>query len=152
MSKLTVDITDENLKPYYDSVERNPTDAGFDLFFPEDVTVNFLETKIIDLRVRAKLVSASGENRAFYIYPRSSIAKTPLVLHNCVGIIDSGYRGTLKVAVKNCAQTPSSWKIEKGTRLFQICGPTLENLEITYESLDTTETQRSENGFGSTGQ
>ena len=37
--------------------------------------------------------------RDFYVYPRSSISKTPLRMANSVGIIDSGYRGNLKFAV-----------------------------------------------------
>lgn len=35
------------------------------------------------------------------IYPRSSVYKTPFALSNCVGVIDSGYRGEVKVIFRN---------------------------------------------------
>ena len=44
------------------------------------------------------------EPTGYYSYPRSSISKTPLLLANNVGIIDSGYRGNIKVAFDNYSQ------------------------------------------------
>ena len=40
----------------------------------------------------------NDKNIGYYLYPRSSISKTPLILANSVGIIDSGYRGNIKAA------------------------------------------------------
>jgi len=82
------------------------------------------------------------------LYPRSSIVKTPLRLSNSVGIIDAGYRGNIMAFVDNIKGEP--FTIEKGTRLFQICGPCLER--ITFEVVhDLSNSQRGESGFGSTG-
>ena len=76
-------------------------------------------------------------------------AKTSLRLANSVGIIDAGYRGTLKAIVDNI-DTKNKVMIAKGTRLFQICSPTLE--PITYEVVETlSETSRGSGGLGSTG-
>ena len=76
-------------------------------------------------------------------------AKTPLRLANSVGIIDAGYRGTLKAIVDNIDRE-NGIVIPKGTRLFQICSPTLQ--PITYEVVDSlSETSRGEGGLGSTG-
>ena len=47
------------------------------------------------------------------LYPRSSIVKTNLSLANSVGVIDSGYRGDIKVCFKYIAQ-PEDMKIVEG--------------------------------------
>ena len=87
----------------------------------------------------------------YYSYPRSSISKTPLMLANHVGIIDSGYRGPLIGAFRNIAsQVP--YVVEEYTRLLQICAPDLRPIivELVEESF-FEETERGSGGFGSTG-
>lgn len=86
---------------------------------------------------------------SYYIYPRSSMGgRSPLRLSNSTGIVDSSYRGELKMYVDNISDEP--FTIEKGQRYVQICGPTLEN--ITYKIVDSlSETERGEKGFGSSG-
>jgi hypothetical protein len=58
------------------------------------------ESTFIDMGVKAELVHCDFTRHKlktvpFYLYPRSSISKTPLMLANHTGIIDSGYRGNL---------------------------------------------------------
>ena len=79
------------------------------------------------------------------LYPRSSISKTGLVLANSVGVVDSGYRGEVKLRFKYFGGT----KYNLGERVAQIMivpHPTIE-FEDTHE---LTETERGEGGFGST--
>ena len=84
----------------------------------------------------------------YYLYPRSSLSKTPLRLANSVGIIDSSYRGEIMAAVDNISE--KDFEIKQGQRLFQLCSPTLE--PINYIITDNlSETKRGEGGFGSTG-
>ena len=68
-------------------------------------------------------------------------------MSNSTGIIDAGYRGNIIAKVDNISN--EEYKIEKGTRLFQICAPSLEEivLEVVDELSDTT---RGSGGFGST--
>lgn len=125
-------------------------DSGFDLFTAEDVIVEPGKiSHIIDLQVSCEALNKE-RNISYYLYPRSSMgAKTSLRLANSVGIIDAGYRGTLKAIVDNI-DTENKVVIAKGTRLFQICSPTLE--PITYEVVETlSETSRGLGGLGSTG-
>ena len=69
---------------------------------------------------------------------------------NSVGIIDAGYRGPIIVALDNVATDGESFVIQKGTRLFQICSPILEPIHL--EVVDSlSDTDRGNNGFGSTG-
>ena len=122
-------------------------DAGFDLYCPQEVTIQPGETVRVDLGIACEATYKDNPT-AFYIYPRSSISKTPLRLANSVGIVDSGYRGNLMLALDNIKQTP--YTIQKGQRLAQICSPRLSPIFFSIvESL--SETERGSGGFGSTG-
>ena len=93
----------------------------------------------------------STHNLSYYLYPRSSISKTPVRMSNSVGIIDAGYRGDIIVALDHIDETIFEYTIQKGTRLFQICSPVLD--PIRMQLTDTlSQTQRGVGGFGSTGQ
>ena len=67
---------------------------------------------------------------------------------NSVGIIDAGYRGNIIACVDNVKNY--EFKIEKGSRLFQICGPTLEPSKHWVVN-ELSNSQRGSGGFGSTG-
>ena len=155
--KLLIKPLNEEIKAMYhdDALETSNTnritrgDAGLDLYCPGDLEVPVGETVKIDLKIQCEGLSDSDDrNVCYYLYPRSSISKTPLRLANSVGIIDAGYRGNLIAVVDNISDEPFS--IQKGQRLFQICGRYLEPIHLTLvEELSNSE--RGNNGFGSTG-
>ena len=81
------------------------------------------------------------------IYPRSSISKYPLALCNSVGIIDSGYRGELKLRFK---MINSGVAYNPGDRVAQLIIE--KNLLIALEEVkDLSETTRGVGGFGHSG-
>jgi dUTP pyrophosphatase len=84
----------------------------------------------------------------YYSYPRSSISKTPLMLANSVGIIDSGYRGPIIGAFRNVSHT---YVVDRYTGLLQICAPDLRPIivELVGENFFDN-TCRGDGGFGST--
>jgi dUTPase len=161
-------------------------DAGFDLFMPvngaaygagADIMAagdasngnGGIGARLLPLGVKAAArVVHSGDvfsrPTAFYLYPRSSISKTPLRLANSVGIIDAGYRGELLAAVDSIIASTSrdpwlAWQetlrsIKRYDRLFQICMPDLSpflvNLVDDVALLGSGGT-RGEGGLGSTG-
>lgn len=131
----------------------NHGDSGLDLFFTDDVTMKYGQLgKIVSLEIKCEALNDEGtKNLTYYLYPRSSISKTPIRMSNSVGIIDAGYRGDICVALDHVDPTIPEYTIQKGTRLFQICSPTLEpiNMELTDNLSDT---ERGNGGFGSTGQ
>ena len=151
-------LYDRAIKQRADNAYEDPQhqDSGFDLYIPKDLQFQPWETQLLDLKVRCAAyrydTTSSDTNvktpTAFYIYPRSSISKTPFRLANGTGIIDSGYRGNLKGAFDNTK--PTSSLIIKYSRLLQICMPDLSPFKIRLvESLDRT--RRGGGGFGSTG-
>ena len=83
------------------------------------------------------------------VFPRSSIRKTDLSLTNCVGVIDSGYRGELQATFRKHKGVAST-TYAVGDRVAQIMiipHPSIDFQEVEYLS----NTQRGEGGFGSTG-
>jgi dUTP pyrophosphatase len=86
------------------------------------------------------------------IFPRSSIRKYDLALTNCVGVIDSGYRGELQATFKktNWLKGNESEKYQIGDRIAQIM--IIPHPPIEFEEADElSDTERGEGGFGSTG-
>lgn len=133
--------------------------AGFDLVFPKTTTFEAGKTTKVDLGVSAQVFRRTdpGLTRplSYYIYPRSSISKTPLRLANSVGIIDSTYRGNLIVVVDCIGE--ENYTVKCGTSLFQVCMPDLDSSgwEATMRCLTDcpdyrTGTTRGTGGFGST--
>lgn len=140
----------DNVKLFYKNhTSYNVGDSGLDLFFPDTVTIEGNSTLLVDLKIQCEaLKDNEDEFVSYYLYPRSSISKTSIRMANSVGIIDSGYRGNIMVALDNINNEP--YTIEKGQRLFQLCGPTLE--PITMKIVDElSNSERGNNGFGSTG-
>lgn len=163
--KLFVDSEDQELRNKYvnaayehnSKLASNPHEinAGFDLYAPCDSE----NLKKIDHLVicSAQMVKHDGVsyNTGYYLYPRSSISKTPMRLANSVGIIDTGYRGHL-IAMFDVLPDPKFQNsgIQKFDRYVQLCAPSL--LPIVVEIVDSINdlgrpTQRGAGGFGSTG-
>ena len=150
------------LKEYYIEMRRKQNqahdlqihfDSGIDVYCPRNILVKAGETVFVDLGIQcaAFLPTEYGKPAkptAFYLYPRSSLSKTPLRLANSVGIIDSGYRGNLLAAVDNIKN--QDYMIQRGQRLFQICAPDLSRIKIALVK-ELSITERGSGGFGSTG-
>lgn len=164
MYKLLIKPEDSVAHFYTNHSTFNEGDSGLDLFIPEDVEIRCGETKIIDLKIKCEMLKLkkmeNTKNRSYYLYARSSISKTPLMLKNNVGIIDAGYRGSIKAALTYVptyedmklaseGNGVNIYKIDKGTRLVQLCAPNLKPFNFDLVEL-LSESQRGEGGFGST--
>ena len=145
--------------------------SGFDLFVPNDQVFDTpLQTKMVDLGIQCEMIHnryymhADNESDSvpswwcpcytgYYLYPRSSMSKTPLMLSNHVGIIDAGYRGNIMAATRWLTLSGDKpYTVAKHTRLYQICGPSLARVYATLvDKDDLTITSRGDGGFGSTG-
>ena len=154
LNKYKSAIREHNLH----SLNDNYPNAGFDLIFPESCRFDgtyAINSMMVSMDVKTEMkIYNSSENEwkstGYYMYPRSSISKTTLMLANHTGIIDSGYRGNLIGAFRNLSNNPCI--IEKHTRLLQICSPDLR--PIVVHMVDKTffeDTSRKDGGFGSTG-
>jgi dUTP pyrophosphatase len=152
MDTIILEVGDAGLISFYQSTVHNyATDSGYDLYIPNTMILPANSMTMVDLRVRCQLEPVDSQNiqniHGYYLYPRSSISKTPLRLANSVGIIDFNYRGTLKVAVDNRSAEP--YEIKGGERLFQLCMPDLRPFKVVLGTVNKN-TDRGEGGFGST--
>lgn len=119
--------------------------AGFDLYSNEvSVDIPNGETKIIGTGLYMEI----PDGYAGLIYARSGLAsKRGLRPANCVGVIDSDYRGEIKVALHNDSKECQT--IHKGDRIAQIVITPF--LAIDFNEVDElSETDRGKRGFGST--
>lgn len=122
--------------------------AGADLFacIDKDIVIAPQERVLIPTGIAIELESV--ETGAF-IFPRSSLSsKHGISLANCVGVIDSDYRGEVKIPVIN--HSNESYTIRDGERIAQmVILPVVLPLFIEADNLNKTE--RADGGFGSTG-
>jgi dUTP pyrophosphatase len=82
------------------------------------------------------------------VFPRSSIRNYDLSLSNCVGVIDSGYRGEVQCTFNKIDENVKNYVV--GDRMAQII--ILPYPRINFiESDDLTNTERGDGGFGSSG-
>ena len=120
-----------------------PGDAGMDLTCVEVEKNEILNTVTYNTGIAVEI----PPGYVGLIFPRSSVHKTGLTLCNSVGVIDSGYRGEIKLKF-NVKRWISAYK--KGDRIGQI-------VIIPYPNIDFVETdtlsdsERNSGGFGSTG-
>ena len=148
----------DRVKVHNDEIINNSfPNAGFDIFFPEKTTISSLDSQFVSMNIKCEMRlydqnSESWKPTSYYMYPRSSISKTPLMLANSVGVIDSGYRGNIIGAFRNISGNSQPFVVEQYTRLLQICAPDLRPILIQLVDADFFEkTDRGEGGFGSTG-
>ena len=152
----------EAIEKHNEKAASSHPDAGFDLFCPISEIVQSKTSIWVDMQVKAAAFTHDEPCEAcrpvsYYMYPRSSISKTPLRLSNSVGVIDSGYRGNLITALYHSGVVSEkfgeNYHINKFDRLVQICSPTLGPVFVkivdTEEELGSTE--RGAGGFGSSG-
>jgi dUTP pyrophosphatase len=121
-------------------------DAGFDLAANVDVALAPGERAV----VATGLAVAIPAGHAGLVLPRSGLAsRTGLTLANAPGLIDSGYRGEIMLAMVNL-DPREKVEIRRGDRVAQLLVvPHAEVEPVLVDQL--TETARGEGGFGSSG-
>jgi dUTP pyrophosphatase len=145
------------VKSHNDKLSNYPhmIDAGFDILTPANEILSKSYANKVDFKIvcACKMVQNDlSYNTGFYMYPRSSISKSPLRLANNVGIIDSGYRGHL-IGMFDLIDD-NTQHIKKFDKYLQICAPGLVPIfvELVNSKEDLgEETLRGDGGFGSTG-
>lgn len=137
----------------------HPSDAAYDLCAMEDVTLRPGEWKMVG----SGIACAIPEGFCGMVYPRSGMGCKGLVLKNTVGIIDSHYRGEIKLTLFN--NNPKAWgggygtykaneentiHVHKGDRVAQMRIEMVPDTTLVeVDELDFTD--RGEGGFGSSG-
>lgn len=128
-----------------------PGDAGMDLV----ATSQEFEKNAAGRRLQVYGTGLAFEIPEGYvglIFPRSSIAKTELSLTNCVGVIDSGYRGEVKFkfAIDGGSRATNEGTYKVGDRIGQII--IMPFPQVNFEEVtELSDSERGTGGFGSSG-
>ena len=123
-----------------------PGDAGM------DVTATSVKYGENYIEYGTGLAFEVPEGYVMFIFPRSSVSKKDMMLANCVGVLDSGYRGELKLRFKTVCQPGKLLRdyYNPGDKVGQIMiipYPTIEFTEVE----ELSDSVRGEGGFGSSG-
>jgi dUTP pyrophosphatase len=121
-------------------------DDGADLVCVEDVTLKPGERQLVPTGVAIAL----PKGYVGLVHPRSGLAnKHGIGIVNTPGTIDSGYRGELKICLINLDPSDSV-SLPAGSRIAQLVIQEVTTAKfVEVQNLDDTE--RSDQGFGSTG-
>lgn len=121
----------------------NQTDAGYDLYSLEDLNINPNQRALI----HTGIAMAIPHGHVGLIWPRSGLA----VKHGIdvlAGVIDSGYRGEICVALQNHGD--KIYQVRRHDRIAQILFQKISQFDVySVEDLDVSD--RGISGFGSTG-
>lgn len=119
-------------------------DAGMDLTITREI-----ENTSFSVSYGFGIAMEIPKNFVGLVFPRSSVRNQDLILSNCVGVIDSGYRGEIQATFKKTNGLDSvKYKVgERGAQIIILPYP-----QITMvESDNLSDTERGSGGFGSTG-
>lgn len=124
-----------------------PGDAGLDLYAAIDITLEAGGGRAL---VPTGLAISIPEGYAGFVQPRSGLAlKHGVTCLNTPGLIDSGYRGELKVILVN-TDPAQSYEVKKGERIAQLVIQEVAQTRLK-EVDELPPSDRGEGGFGSTG-
>ena len=124
------------------------TDAGFDIYSIESVTISSGERVSVETGLRIVV----PEDSYYTFVPRSSLAFKYNLIPSHHNVMDSGYRGNCAVLMYNRART--SYRIAKGDRFCQLIVnkvPYRQIQEISEDKFNSFSSDRKDSGFGSSG-
>ena len=125
--------------------QANEGDAGFDLTATS--ITHPMGSAGVYVEVCTGLSFEIPKGYVGLLFPRSSISNTKHFLRNSVGVIDSGYRGEVKLRF---SIDDSNTSYQVGDRVGQIVFLKLPKVELS-ESVDLSGSKRNLGGFGSSG-
>jgi dUTP pyrophosphatase len=121
-------------------------DAGLDLYSCEAAHIGPGERWSVGTGVGVEI----SEGHAGLVLPRSGLARDHgIALVNAPGLIDSGYRGELRVLLLN-TDPAETFRVEPGDRIAQLVLTPIAAADVV-ETQALSESARGEGGFGSSG-
>lgn len=124
----------------------HPDDAGADLFLTADLTLQPGERAVVGTGVAIAL----PEGYAAFVHPRSGLAaRHGVTIVNAPGTVDAGYRGEIKVILRN-SDAAEPVALRRGDRVAQLVIQRVERA-LFREVDELPASERGEGGHGSTG-
>lgn len=143
IDEMRVRLTGDGAVP---PVRKHSGDAGADLFCPKDMDIEPMGRANVMTGVSVELpVGHVG-----LVCSRSGMLMSGVAVFGAPGVVDSGYRGEIGVALVN--MTESVVHVSKGDRIAQlVVVPVRTPSMVVSDTLSESVDGRGESGFGSTG-
>lgn len=140
--QLKIKLLDNNCMPFKKHID----DAGFDL----RANINKLVLSVGQFQtvcIPSGMCVEIPQGYVGHVLPRSSLAKQGVVAE--IGTIDTGYTGEVQIIITNNSNVP--FHIVKYDRIAQLIVSPIANISALEVVQTLNESERSNNGFGSTG-
>ena len=138
-------VTIQKTMNVQDPVRAHDTDAGLDLYVPEGQGCLVRPGAVYTINLGVNVAIPDGYYGQLTL--RSSAGQAGLVIPHGVGVIDSGYRGNIKLLVTALAEPVH---VATGERVCQLIVLPRPPIDVEIGVVDDS-TERSTGGFGSTG-
>ncbi len=121
----------------------NENDAGLDLYSVEDLILKKGERSVVKTGIKMEIPDGS----VGLVWDKSGLALNSGI-KTMAGVIDSGYRGEIKIVLINLSD--KDFEIKKGQKIAQMLIQKVERPKIELVE-ELNESKRGEDGFGSSG-
>ena len=137
-------LVDTAVTPSY----AKPGDAGMDI----TTIAHKINTEHNFIEYHTGLAFELPKGYVGLLFPRSSVSKKDISLANCVGVMDSGFRGeiTFRYKFHRDSYFASLKRFQEGDRVGQLVIMPYPEIELQEEET-LSETERGAGGYGSTG-
>ncbi|WP_243343781.1 dUTP diphosphatase [Anaerococcus sp. AGMB09787] len=124
-------------------LRKDQGDNGYDLQASKDVTIKPMQTVVIPTSISIEF------DQGIYadVRGRSGLSSKGIMCH--LGLVDSSYRGEIKVSLTNLNCYP--YEVEKGDRIAQLVFHLEDRVALRKSGSISKDTKRGEKGFGSSG-
>ena len=128
-------------------IKAHATDAGFDLT-AVNITPELNESGQYLFVYHSGIAVEIPEGYVGLLFQRSSVANKSIMMTNCVGVIDSGYRGEIIAKFKATTDVvPAIYKV--GEKFAQLVIVPIANITEIKEVTELSDSDRGEGGYGS---
>lgn len=144
-----MDLSNEFKFAGTEPIRAHEQDAGADLMSAEDVTIPAFGYATVGTGTKVEI----PDGCVGLLFGRSGLGTRGIGLLNGVGVIDPGYTGEIGATLLNSNQEPM--RITAGTRIAQLVVLPIINApfaRVPFEYFAEADTERGEDGFGSTGE
>ena len=146
---MLMKIIDDRLTPNM-LMPANIGDAGIDLYACIPNAVRIFPTEV--LKIPTGIKTAIPKGYVGLMFPRSGSGSKGLHLANVVGVIDSVYRGEILMKMTNNGDDSRLMQVNPLDRIAQlVVVPHFDYSKMVFTNDELPESNRGENGFGSTG-
>lgn len=126
--------TPQSVKNYYQSLSNNAQgETTISLMNPQQMNVAGREKKTINFEIQCEMRDGNNNLVSYYLFPKMSIANTPLMMADSNGKVDANFKSNLVANVRNMS-VDVNCTVTNAVSLFHICPPTSQPIQVQIVS------------------